>query len=97
MKIRQSVEEAFEEERNYQKTLGISCQVQLDGYANFVFVNRFGNVQHQGTLNKAMRRIIRDCNDEILEKAKGPASPCFRGSVAIIYVIHLQRVCVRQG
>ena len=67
----QSVEEAFEQERNYQKALGISCQVQLDGYSNFVFVNRFGNVQHQGTLNKALRRIIRDCNDEILEKAKG--------------------------
>lgn len=27
----QSVEEAFEQERNYQKALGISCQVQLDG------------------------------------------------------------------
>lgn len=25
-------------------------------------------VQHQGTLNKALRRIIRDCNDEVLEK-----------------------------
>ena len=34
------------------------------------FVNRFGNTQHQGTLNKALRRIIRDCNQEILDKAK---------------------------
>ena len=32
-----------------------------------MFVNRFGNVQNQGTLNKALRRIIRDCNGEILE------------------------------
>ncbi|RHO59116.1 hypothetical protein DW088_15545 [Butyricicoccus sp. AM05-1] len=31
------------------------------------FVNRFGEVQHQGTLNKALRRIMRDCNGEILE------------------------------
>lgn len=31
-------------------------------------MNRFGNVQHQGTLNKALRRIIRDCNDEVLLK-----------------------------
>lgn len=30
----------------------------------------FGNVQHQGTLNKALRRIIRDCNDGQLEKWK---------------------------
>lgn len=27
-------------------------------------------MQHQGTLNKALRRIIRDCNDEQLAKGK---------------------------
>lgn len=40
----------------------------VDGYRNFIFVNPFGNVQHQGTLNKALRRIIRDCNLEVLDK-----------------------------
>lgn len=44
----------------------------MDGYTDFVFVNRFGNVQHQGTLNKALRRIIRDCNEEQLKKYKNP-------------------------
>ena len=39
-------------------------------YTDFIFVNRFGDPQHQGTLNKALRRIIRDCNDEILLKGK---------------------------
>lgn len=29
------------------------------------------NVQHQGTLNKALRRIIRDCNFEVLDKGQG--------------------------
>ena len=67
----EGVRKAFELEKWYQENLGISCKVQVDGYTNFVFVNRFGNVQHQGTLNKALRRIIRDCNDEILEKADG--------------------------
>ena len=28
------------------------------------------NVQHQGTLNKAIRRIIRDCNDYQMEKCE---------------------------
>ena len=37
-------------------------------YTDFIFVNRYGDVQHQGTLNKAIRRIIRDCNDEVLLK-----------------------------
>ena len=27
-------------------------------------INRFGQAQHQATLNKTIRRIIRDCNDE---------------------------------
>lgn len=33
-----------------------------------IFINRFGQPQHQATLNKAIRRIIRDCNDEQLLK-----------------------------
>lgn len=40
----------------------------MDGYDDFIFVNRFGQVQHQGTLNKAIKRIMRDCNDEVIEK-----------------------------
>ena len=50
----------------------IRCTVTVDGYTDFIFVNRFGECQHQGTLNKAIRRIIRDCNDEVL--AKNPNS-----------------------
>lgn len=65
-----SVKEALALEREYQKALGIKCNVEVDGFTNFIFVNRFGNTQHQGTLNKALRRIIRDCNQEILDNAK---------------------------
>lgn len=64
-----SVKDAFLQEKQYQEELGITCQSVIDGYTNFIFVNRFGKVQHQGTLNKALKRIMRDCNDEILEKA----------------------------
>ena len=62
------VKEAFKMEQEYQQEAEICCQAIVDGYTNFIFVNRFGNVQHQGTLNKAIRRIIRDCNSEIIEK-----------------------------
>lgn len=60
------VREAFLEEQKYQEELNIKCKAKIDGYTDFIFVNRFGNTQHQGTLNKAIRRIIRDCNDEVL-------------------------------
>lgn len=64
----ESVKEAFEIEKRYQEQLGIKCSTVVDGYSDFIFVNRYGHTQHQGTLNKAIRRIIRDCNDEVLLK-----------------------------
>ena len=64
------VKEAFLLEREYQKECGIKCNAVVDGYTDFIFINRFGGVQHQGTLNKALRRIIRDCNYEILDMQK---------------------------
>ena len=60
------VKEAFLMEKEYQELTGVKCEAVVDGYTDFIFVNRFGMVQHQGTLNKAIRRIIRDCNDEVL-------------------------------
>lgn len=66
------VKEAFLEERENQKEIGISCKVSIDGYTDFIFVNRYGETQHYGTLNKAIRRIIRDCNDAQFEKSENP-------------------------
>ncbi len=61
------VKQAFMEEKRYQEMNGLKCKAIVDGYTDFIFINRFGNLQHQGTLNKALRRIIRDCNDMQLE------------------------------
>ena len=64
------VKAAFQEEKQRQVTEGVRCEAIVDGYTDFIFLNRFGQPQHQGTLNKALRRIIRDCNDEIMLKGK---------------------------
>lgn len=61
------VKDAFIMERNFQEEWNINCVASIDGYTDFIFVNRFGMTQHQGTLNKALRRIIRDCNYAILD------------------------------
>ena len=66
------VKDAFVKEKEVQELLDIKCEAVVDGYTDFIFVNRFGNVQHQGTLNKAIRRIIRDCNDEQFQKSDNP-------------------------
>ena len=47
-------------EKERQELLDLHCTATIDGYTDFIFINRFGNQQHQGTLNKAIRRIIRD-------------------------------------
>lgn len=67
------VKEAFIMENEYQKEVELSCNAVVDGYTDFIFINRFGNTQHQGTLNKALRRIIRDCNYEVLDKGEKDA------------------------
>lgn len=64
--------EAIEIQRQY----GHRCEMMVDGVGDFVFVNRFGNVQHQGSLNKVLRRIIRDCNEGQLASG-GPLLPRF--------------------
>ena len=65
-----SVKEALQMEKKMQQEFDVKCSVSIDGYSDFIFVNRFGATQHQGTLNKAIKRIIRDCNDEVLLKSK---------------------------
>lgn len=62
--IPKAARETFEHEKQKQEDLGLHCEVTIDGYTDFIFINRFGQAQHQAILNKAIRRIIRDCNDE---------------------------------
>lgn len=62
------VREALLMEKKYQEDIDVQCEAVIDGYTDFIFVNRFGNTQHQGTLNKALYRIIRDCNYEVMDK-----------------------------
>lgn len=64
------VREALLKEKEYQTKNSLKCESTVQGYTDFVFINRFGHVQHQGTLNKALRRIIRDCNDMALSSGQ---------------------------
>lgn len=64
------VREAFLEEKELQKMLDIPQGIIIDGYTNFIFINRFGGVQNQNMLNKALRRIVDFCNEELLSSAK---------------------------
>ena len=51
------VKEAFEQEKQKQEDLGLHCEVTIDGYTDFIFINRFGQAQHQATLNKQSEEL----------------------------------------
>jgi hypothetical protein len=36
-------------ERKYQEEAGLHCKATVDCFTDFIFINRFGEVQHQGT------------------------------------------------
>lgn len=65
----QMVKDALLLEKEQQKALGITCHASVDGYSNFVFLNRFGLIHNHGTLNNALKRIVKNCNDEIMLKS----------------------------
>ena len=67
------VRNAFLQEKEMQELLGVVCNVTIDGYTDFVFLNRFGGLHTQGTLNKVYKRIIRDCNDAEFLRNENPA------------------------
>lgn len=54
------------EEKQKAQSLGIVSVDRIDGYEDFIFLNSSGHVQRQGNLNKALKRIMRDCNDQVL-------------------------------
>lgn len=66
------VKEAFLMEKRQQELSGVKCEAVIDGYTDFIFLNRFGQPQHQSTLNSAIRRIVRDCNDAEFLKDNHP-------------------------
>lgn len=67
------VRDAFLQEKETQELLGVVCNATIDGYTDFVFLNRFGGLHTQGTLNKVYKRIIRDCNDAEFLKSENPS------------------------
>ena len=55
--IPKAARETFEHEKQKQEDLGLHCEVTIDGYTDFIFINRFGQAQHQATLNKQSEEL----------------------------------------
>lgn len=70
-----AVIEALLMEKQFQEEIQISCVDTIDGYEGFLFTTNAGHVQRQDNLNAALKRIIRDCNDAVLEKHDISSNP----------------------
>ena len=69
------VREALLQERENQKRFKLKSPT-IDGYSNFVFLNREQNLHNPMTINRAMKRIIRDHNrDEVKLAEKEKREP----------------------
>ena len=49
---------------------GIHCKSEIDGYSDFVFLNRFGNIYLPMDVNRAIKRIYTSANNQEVEQAK---------------------------
>lgn len=63
------VKEALLREREEQKHLKLKSPV-VDGYSHFVFLNRENNLHNPMTINRVIKRIIRDHNREEVKRAE---------------------------
>lgn len=63
------VRDALLRERLHQMEHGFN-QCKVDGYSGFIFQNMYGGMLNPHVINRAIDRIIRDCNKEEEELAK---------------------------
>lgn len=63
------VRKALDEVKQYQYDNGIFCKSDIDGYTDFIFLNRFGTVYLQQDLDRSLSRIIDAYNDCELHEA----------------------------
>lgn len=63
------VRKALEDEKEHQKEVEVSCTASIDGYTNFIFLNRFGNIHNPQTINRTIKRITIAYNEQEMEAA----------------------------
>lgn len=64
------VRQALLDEREFQKEVGITCNFTVDGYTDFIFLNRLGKAHNPNTINRTIKRITEAYNVDELERAE---------------------------
>lgn len=64
------VKQALLNEKKYQEEVGLTCQASIDGYTDFIFLNRNGFAHNPQTINRTIKRITLAYNEEEIERAE---------------------------
>ena len=64
------VREALKNERKYQFKQGIRCNATIDGYTDFIFLNRYGMPHNPQTINRTIKRITLNYNELEMGRAE---------------------------
>lgn len=64
------IKQALLNEKKYQEEVGLTCQVSIDGYTDFIFLNRNGFVHNSQTINIIIKRLTLAYNEEEIENPK---------------------------
>lgn len=56
--------------KKYQEEVGLTCQVSIDGYTDFIFLNRNGFEHNPQTINRTIKRLTLAYNEEEIEDPK---------------------------
>ena len=64
------VKQALLNEKKYQEEVGLTCQASIDGYTDFIFLNRNGFAHNPQTINRTIKRKTLAYNEEEIERAE---------------------------
>ena len=64
------VRAALMEERSFQREAGNTCNVIIDGYSDFIFLNRFGYIHNPQSINRTIQRIVKSYNEDEIDRAE---------------------------
>lgn len=88
--------DAFAKQKALMELTERKCERPVDGISDFIFLNRFGSPFNQGSLNKALARIIRDCNFKQIDS--GETDPVMLPPLANHWLRHTFATrCVEAG
>ena len=79
----------------YQKEKCLPCTASVDGVSGFIFSTRFKDTQSQQTLNRAIKRIVKDANSEKDASVLLPDFSCH--TLRHTYATNLARAGVNQA